>query len=53
MKSLEFALEVSKFQEQIFFFSFPPKNERNYYFLFFALASKMDQIKKNEATLLY
>ena len=27
-------LNVSKFQEQIFLFSFPPKNERNYFFDF-------------------
>jgi hypothetical protein len=38
-------LKVSKFQKQVFLFSFEPKNEQNY-FLNFALASKMSQIKK-------
>ena len=39
-------VNVSKFQKQIFLFSFEPKDERNY-FLISALASlKMDQIKK-------
>ena len=38
-------LKVSKFQKQIFMFSFEPKNEQNY-FVNSALASKMDQIKK-------
>ena len=33
-------LKVSKFQKQIFMFSFKPKNERNY-FLISALASKV------------
>ena len=36
-------LKVSKFQKQIFLFSFEPKNKRNY-FLNSALASKMGQI---------
>ena len=44
-------LKVSKFQKQIFLFSFEPKNERNY-FLDSALASEMSEIKKNEGTLL-
>ena len=39
-------LKVSKFQKQIFLFSFEPKNEQNC-FLNSALASKMSQIKKN------
>ena len=42
-------LKVSKFQKQIFLFSFEPKNERNY-FLNSVLVSKMSQ---NEGTLLY
>ena len=41
-------IKVSKFQKQIFLFSFEPKIERNY-FLNAALASKMSQIKKMEA----
>ena len=41
-------LKVSKFQKQIFLFSFEPKNKRNY-FLNSALASKMSQIKKMKA----
>ena len=41
-------LKVSKFQKQIFLFSFEPKNERNY-FLNSTLASKMGQIKKKKA----
>ena len=41
-------LKVSKFQKQIFLFSFEPKNERNY-FLNSALASKRSQIKKVKA----
>ena len=45
-------IKVSKFQKQIFLFSFEPKTERNY-FLNSALASKMSQMKKNEGTLLY
>ena len=40
-----YRLKVSKFQKQIFLFSFEPKNGRNY-FLNSALASKMSQIKK-------
>ena len=40
------ALKVSKFQRQIFLFSFEPKNEWNYS-LNSALAYKMSQIKKN------
>ena len=38
-------IKVSKFQKQIFLFSFEPKNEQNY-FLNSSLASKMSQIKK-------
>ena len=38
-------LKVSKFQKQIFFFSFEPKTKQNI-FLYSALASKMSQIKK-------
>ena len=38
-------LKVSKFQKQIFLFSFEPKKERKY-FVNSALASKMSQIKK-------
>ena len=38
-------LKVSKFQQQIFLFSFEPKNEQNY-FLNYALATTMSQIKK-------
>ena len=45
-------LKVSKFQKQIFLFSFELKNEWNY-FLNSALASKISQIKKIEDTLLY
>ena len=45
-------LKVSKFQKQIFLFSFEPKNEQNY-FLISALASKNGSNKKNEGTLLY
>ena len=45
-----YILKVSKFQKQIFLFSFEPKNERNY-FLNSALASKMSQIKKIKAQL--
>ena len=41
-------LKVSKFQKQIFLFSFEPKNERNY-FLNSALTSKVSQIKKMKA----
>ena len=41
-------IKVSKFQKQIFLFSFKPKNEQNY-FLKSALASKMGQIKKLKA----
>ena len=41
-------LKVSKFQKQIFLFSFEPKNKQNY-FLNSALASKMSQIKKMKA----
>ena len=43
-------LKVSKFQKQIFLFSFEPKNERNY-FLISALASKNGSNQKNEGTL--
>ena len=28
------SLKVCKFQKQIFLFSFPPKNERNYFLIF-------------------
>ena len=42
------SLKVSKFQKQIFLFSFEPKNDQNY-FLNSALASKMSQIKKMKA----
>ena len=45
VEPLKWLLKVSKFQKQIFLFSFPPKNERNY-FLISVLASKMGQIKK-------
>ena len=41
-------LKVSKFQKQIFLFSFEQKEEWNY-FLNSALASKMSQIKKMKA----
>ena len=41
-------LKVSKFQKQIFSFSFEPKKERNYS-LNSALASKMSQINKMKA----
>ena len=41
-------LKVSKFQKQIFLFSFPPKNQQNY-FLISALASEMGRIKKIES----
>ena len=41
-------LKVSKFQKQIFLFSFEPKNERNC-FLNSVLASKMSQSKKMKA----
>ena len=41
-------LKVSKFQKQSFLISFEPKKERNY-FLKFALASKISQIKKMKA----
>ena len=44
-------LKVSKFQKQIFLFSFEAKNEWNS-FLNSALASKMSQIK-NKSTLFY
>ena len=37
-------LNVSKFQKQIFLFSYEPSNERNY---ILNSASKMSQIKKN------
>ena len=40
--------KVSKFQKQIFLFSFEPKNERNI-LLNSTLASKMSQIKKMKA----
>jgi hypothetical protein len=36
-------LKVSKFQKQIFLFSFPPQNEQNYF-----LIDKMGRIKKIE-----
>ena len=54
MKSKLDFVKVSKLQKQILLFSFPPKNERNY-FLISALASKMGWIQKNEVkdTLLY
>ena len=42
------ALKVSKFQKQIFLFSFKAKNERNY-FLNSVLASKLSEIKKMKA----
>ena len=41
-------LKVSKFQKEIFLFSFEPNNERNY-FLSSDLASKMSQIMKMKA----
>ena len=40
-------LKVSKFQKQIFFFSFEQKNEQNYFFNS-AVESNHSQIKKNE-----
>ena len=40
-------IKVSKFQKQIFLFSFEPKNEQNY-FLISALASKNGLNQKNE-----
>ena len=46
------SLKVSKFQKQIFLFSFEPKNERNY-FLISALASKKGLNQRNEGSLLY
>ena len=42
-------IKVSKFQKQIFLFSFEPKTQRNY-FLLFALVSKKCS---NQKTLLY
>ena len=42
---INYMLKVSKFQKQILFFSFAPKNVRNY-FLISALISKMGQIMK-------
>ena len=45
-------LKVSKFQKQIFFFPFEPKNEWNY-FLISALASINGRNQKNEGSLLY
>ena len=45
-------LKVSKFQKQIFLFSFEPKTQRNY-FLISALPSKNESNQKNEGTLLY
>ena len=45
-------LKVSKFQKQIFLFSFEPKNEWNH-FLISALASKNGLNQKNEGTLLH
>ena len=41
-------LKVSRFQKPIFLFSFEPKNDQ-IFFLNFALASKMSQIKKMTA----
>ena len=41
-------IKVSKFQKQIFLFSFEPKTKRNY-FLNSALVSKMSPIKKMKA----
>ena len=50
----ESALKVSKFWKQIFLFSFEPKNERNYFFIFaIALGSKNGTNQKNEGTVLY
>ena len=48
----EKAVKVSKFQKQIFLFSFKPKNKQNSFFNS-ALASKMSLIKKNEGFLSY
>ena len=45
-------LKVSKFQKQIFLFSFEPKKERNY-FLISALVSKKWVESKNEGFLSY
>ena len=45
-------LKVSKFQKQIFLFSFEPKNKRNY-FLISTLASNNGSNQKNEGSLLY
>ena len=45
-------LKVSKFQKQIFLFTFEPKNERNYFFIS-ALASKKGSNQNSEGTLLY
>ena len=45
-------LKVSKFQKQIFLFSFEPKSERNC-FLISALASKKGSNQKNKGTLLH
>ena len=43
-QKVSYYLKVSKFQKQIFLFSFPPKNEWNY-FLISALDSKMGRIE--------
>ena len=43
-------VKVSKFQKQIFLFSFEPKNKRNY-FLISTLASKNGSNQKIEGTL--
>ena len=45
-------VKVSKFQKQIFLFSFEPKKEQNY-FLISALASKNGSIQEDEGSLLY
>ena len=52
LKLLWILLKVSKFQNQIFLFSFESKNEQNY-FLIFALASNNGLNQKNEGSLIY
>ena len=47
-----FVVKVSKFQKQIFLFSFKPKDEQNYFFIF-ALASKNGSNEKDTGCLLY
>ena len=46
LQEFQAAVKVSKFQKQIFLFSFEPKNERNCFFIS-ALASKNGSNQKN------